>query len=388
MSDQTKTGSSPSGPPKDGHDILKPDTPGAHSLAEILSQPRCWSACLASLREQKTLEAIRDRFAGTHNWLFVGCGSSYYVALAATASMTSITGHQARALPASEILLYPELALPSTKDAVAVLISRSGQTSEVLKVAELLKTRKFPTMAITCDPGQPLERIADATISLPAADEQSTVMTRSFTSMLLVLQELAAVFAGNSRLSDLLRAMPADTSPLLETLPSKICDFVKTHRFADYVCLGQGPFYGLACEYALKTTEMSLGYAQSFHTLEFRHGPKSIVGPETLLVFLLSENGDPAEREVLEEMKSLRGTTLVVTNKADARVRAASDLLVELSLDVPELARLAPFLLAGQLLGLYTGLHKGLNPDLPRNLSRVVMLDDDDLSKPSEHATL
>ncbi len=388
MSDQTKTGPSLSGPSKDGHNTLKADARGAHSLAEVLSQPQCWSACLARLHQQKTLEAIRDRFAKTGSWLFVGCGSSYYVALAAAASMTSITGRPARGLPASEMLLYPELVLPVAGDSVAVLISRSGRTSEVLKAAELLKSRRVSTLAITCDPGQPLKKIADVTISLPAADEQSTVMTRSFSSMLLALQELAGVLAGDSRLCDLLQKMPANAGPLFETLPSKIRDFVKTHHFADYVCLGQGPFYALACEYALKITEMSLCYAQSFHTLEFRHGPKSIVGPETLLVFLLSKNGYASECEVLEEMKSLRGTTLVVTNKAEARVRAAADLLVELSLDVSELARLAPSLVAGQLLGLYTGLQKGLNPDSPRNLSRVVTLDDDDSSNPSEHVTL
>ena len=77
----------------------------------------------------------------------------------------------------------------------------------------------------------------------------------------------------------------------LRGLSENIQQFVAQHDFADYVCLGQGPFYGLACEYALKVTEMSVSYAQSFHTLEFRHGPKSIVSPQTLLIFLLSEAG-------------------------------------------------------------------------------------------------
>ena len=180
--------------------------------------------------------------------------------------------------------------------------------------------------------------------------------------------------------------MPESVASLLKSLPDKIRDFVTAHRFADYVFLGQGPFYGLACEGALKVTEMSVSYAQSFHTLEFRHGPKSIVGPETLLVFLLSESGYQAERETLEEMKSLGATTLVVANRADARSRAAADLLVELSLDAPELVRLAPYLFVEQLLGLYTGLKNGFDPDSPRNLSRVVLLDDNKPQVKPEHA--
>jgi glucosamine--fructose-6-phosphate aminotransferase (isomerizing) len=87
-------------------------------------------------------------------------------------------------------------------------------------------------------------------------------------------------------------------------------------------------------------------------------------------------------------MKSLGATTLVVTNRADGVVRAASDLVIELQLDAPEYARLVPYLFIGQLLGLHTGLKKGLDPDSPRNLSRVVLLDDDTSRAKPEHASI
>jgi glutamine---fructose-6-phosphate transaminase (isomerizing) len=375
MFDVARTGPT-SDQPTDGRNVLKTGTAGSKSCAEILSQPQCWSDCLAAVEGRGSLSAISEKFRGTKGWLFIGCGSSYYVALAAAATMATLTGRRSQAIPASELLLYPELTLAAAGDSTPILISRSGRTSEVLKARELLKSRSIPMIAITCARGQPLEQQVPATIVLPHADEQSTVMTRSFSSMLLVLQQLAALIARDSEFGHSLHRMPVAAAPVLQTLPAEIKRFVDRHQFADYVCLAQGPFYGLACEYALKVTEMSVSYAQSYHTLEFRHGPKSIVSADTLLIFLLSDSGYQAEREALEEMKSLGGTTLVVANKADARVRAASDLLVELSLDVPELVRLAPTLFAGQLLGLYTGLRKGLDPDSPRNLSRVVALDD------------
>ena len=114
---------------------------------------------------------------------------------------------------------------------------------------------------------------------------------------------------------------------------------MESHDFADYVFLGQGPFYGVANEAMLKVKEMSCSYAQCFHTLEFRHGPKSIVSPETLVTFLLSETGYEAGREVLGEVKGLGGVTLAITNCADALARRSADFLVELNLDVPEYAR-------------------------------------------------
>lgn len=371
--------------PSDGNQV--PKAAGAYSLAEIVSQPQCWASCLTKLRENRMLERVRDLFVDADEYLFIGCGSSYYVALCAAATMTTLTGLRARPVPASEVLLYPELVLEATKQCLPVLISRSGQTSEVLKAAELLRSRSIPTLAISCAEAQALQRLASLTITLPAADEKSTVMTRSFTSMLLTLQNFAALIAETPQGCKSLTTIPELAGPALRTLPERISTFVAKHQFADYVCLGQGPFFGLACEYALKVTEMSVSYAQAFHTLEFRHGPKSIVGPETLLVFLLSEQGGDAESDVLEEMKSLGGTTLVVANHADERVRAAADMLIELSIDAPALTLLAPSLVPGQLLGLYTGLKKGLDPDSPRHLSRAVILDDERAKKP-EHAAL
>jgi glucosamine 6-phosphate synthetase-like amidotransferase/phosphosugar isomerase protein len=80
--------------------------------------------------------------------------------------------------------------------------------------------------------------------------------------------------------------------------------------------------------------------------------------------------------EVLEEIKGLGATTLVIANTADQRARATADLLVELHLDLSEYARLAAYPFTGQLLGVTTGVKKGFDPDRPRHLSRVVMLEE------------
>jgi glutamine---fructose-6-phosphate transaminase (isomerizing) len=350
---------------------------GAHSLAEILSQPEFWGRCVQGLEREVSLERIRQPFNSASEWLFIGCGSSYYIALAAASSWSRITGMRARAIAASELLLFPEIVLAGADNVAAVVISRSGQTSEAVRAAQLLEREKdIRVLAVTGTPDQPLEKTATATLPLLPCDEQSTVMTRSFTSMLLGLQYLAACEAGDTALLKAFGTIPELAQLALDRLHPRVRDFVGARHFADYVSLGQGPFYGLACETALKVTEMSVSYGQSFHTLEFRHGPKSIVAPETLIIFLLSEQGYDAECEVLQEIKGLGGTTLTIANRADGRARAASDLLIELNFDVPELARLTSYILAGQLTGLYTGIKKGLDPDNPRNLSRVVVLDE------------
>jgi glutamine---fructose-6-phosphate transaminase (isomerizing) len=349
---------------------------GAYSLAEILSQAECWAKCLKGLAAGETVREIAERFGNSPEWVFIGCGSSYYIAQAAAASWSAITGTRARAIPASELLLFPDLVFAGMKEFVPVLISRSGQTSEVLRVAQLLNEKQVPNLAVSCATGEKLEALATTSILLPAADEQSTVMTRSFTSMLLALQYLAATLAGDTAVLQSFASLPAVAARVLQDLPIRVREFVNNNSFSDYVCLGQGPYYGLACESALKVMEMSRTYAQSFHTLEFRHGPKSIVNEAVLVTFLLSENNHDAEVEVVEEIKELGGKTLVVANHISRRARAAADLAVELDYAVPEISCLAPFVFAGQLVGFYTAMQKGLDPDRPANLSRVVLLAD------------
>ena len=99
-------------------------------------------------------------------WLFLGCGTSFYLAEAAAASWTLLTGQPARALPASEPLLFPELTLPRSAGLQAVVISRSGRTSETLRAATLLSREyRVPTLGVTCASDSPLEDACDLTIS-------------------------------------------------------------------------------------------------------------------------------------------------------------------------------------------------------------------------------
>ena len=346
-----------------------------HMQREILSQPDCWRECLAQLASDPVLEAIVSNADPNAEWLFIGCGTSYYLALSAAASFSAISGRPARALPASEVLLFPEIV--TKRNTIAVLVSRSGRTTEAVRAMDTLNARAdVTTITITCAPDSAFASRGTFPIVLSAAYEQSTVMTRSFSAMLMALQLLAAMLADDSKTRLQLSQMHLLAKPLFETTPQLIESFVRDHVFEDYAYLGQGPFYGLACEAALKVMEASCSYAQSFHSLEFRHGPKSIAGPKTLVGFFVSDRGYGAEVDLIEEVKQLGSQTFVIASKSDARLRSVADVLVEVPVQGPDYLRLAASIPWGQLLGLYTGLKKGLNPDSPQNLSPVVILND------------
>jgi glutamine---fructose-6-phosphate transaminase (isomerizing) len=359
--------------------------PAEHTLAEIFSQPRIWADTELQLAKSSILDRLSDTFSPRSPWLFVGCGSSYYLSRLIAALWTKHFYIPATGVPASELLFAPEETLRHTGAEQIVLVSRSGETTEVLRAAELLQSHKtVQTLGVTCNPQSVLEKLCTHSFKLDWADEKSTVMTRSFTAILLAFQRLGLQFVGDSQLSAALELLPIKGQAWLDANARKIQAFAGKRKFADYVFLGQGVHYWLAQEAGLKATEMSSSYAQVYHSLEFRHGPRSIAGPDTLITFYISEAAKEAETTLVGELKELGAATCVIVNRATPELKDHSDLLIELALDVPEFARYAVNAIPAHLLGTAVGLRKGLNPDAPKNLTRAVVLSSSVASRPAK----
>ncbi len=348
---------------------------GQHTLAEILSQPVMWRETAEQLEQQGILSELSRTFSARSPWLFVACGSSYYLSQLAVAVWQEILHVPCAGVPASEFLFATQETLRRSGAQQVVLVSRSGETTEVLRVAEILRADPaILTLGVTCGANSTLEKLCRHTLKLTWADEQSTVMTRSFTSMLMTFEWLGAALGGESEWMTSLDGLPEKVHPWLKANAAKIQAFGAKRRLADLVFLGQGAHYWLAQEAALKVTEMSSSYAQAYHTLEFRHGPRSIASRDTLITFFISDAAEEQETALVSELKELGAATLVIVNRATPALARSSDLLIKLGLDEPEFARLAPAAIPAQLLGAAIGLRKGLNPDAPKNLNRVVTL--------------
>lgn len=349
--------------------------PGEHTLAEILSQPNVWKETEKRLKSSGALEHLAEIFSPRSPWLFVGCGSSYLLSRLIAAAWTKYLYIPATGVPASELLFAPEETMRRIGAEQIVLMSRSGETTEVMRAAELLQSHKtVQTLAVTCNPGSLLEKLCTHTFKMEWADEKSTVMTRSFTAILLAFQRLGLHFVGDQQFSTALDGLPKQGRAWLEANAKRIQEFAGTRKFTDYVFLGQGVHYWLAEEAALKITEMSSSYAQVYHSLEFRHGPRSIAGPETLITFYMSDAAREQEIILARELKELGAGVCVVVNRGNVELKDHCDLLLELGMDGPEFARYALTAIPAHLLGTAVGLRKGLNPDAPRNLTRAVVL--------------
>jgi len=348
-------------------------TKGEDTWQEIFSQPKVWKATLeTSAADRAALEGFLDQ-SGFDHVLVVGCGSTHYLAQSAAATIAHRAGIPAHALPASELWLFPAaFALDRT---LLLAVSRSGTTTETLWALDRFRELGGgPVLAVTCYPESPLAQRADFVLVAPDAQEHSVAQTRSFTSMLLLIQALAATLAEDEGMLERLLRLPDALEDLVERvgdLPQRLGEDRDIERL---FFLGGGPLYGLASEAMLKTKEMSLSYAEAYYPLEFRHGPMSMVDEHTLVVGFLSDTGLAQEVRVLKDMQRLGGRTLALAEDAAALPGWRPDHAVELRSGLDEWERGPLYLPVIQRLAFHRAVAKGLDPDRPHNLTAVVEL--------------
>jgi len=288
--------------------------------------------------------------------------------LAAAALAQAFTGVICRALPASELLLYPDSAYPGNgTQTLLVAVSRSGTTTETLRAVERFKQERRGSVVVVCNyPDSPLAAMGDVAILIPAGREESVAQTRSFASMYVACVAMATVWGEKNAALDSLDQLPAVGERLLRDNEVLAKQWGENTALNQIFFLGSGPRYGLACEAALKMKEMSLTVVEPFHFLEFRHGPMSMVTSQTLIVGLLSDAARAHEEAVLKQMAGMGAHTLSL---------AESHADVSFDSGVPEPMRGVLYLPVLQLMAYYRALSKGLDPDRPHNLSKVIELD-------------
>ena len=339
---------------------------------EIISQPEAWTQALALTR---TIQLPNAK--SYDQVIFTGCGSTYYLSLAAATLYQELTGRVAQAIPGGELLLNPRASvgrignLPGKQDNIPlhpllVAISRSGTTTETVKAVEKFKADNLGDVLAISNYDETLSRLADVSIVIPKGQETSVAQTRSFASMYVAVTAFVARMSGRNDLLDDMSLLPEIGERLIRDFEPDARQMGENLDFDRFYFLGSGIRYGLACEVNLKMKEMTLTHSEPFHFLEFRHGPMSMVNEKAVVVGLLSESNFSHEKAVLNEMQALGGK-IVGLGESGADIAFKSGL--------PESVRGVLYLPVLQLMAFYRSLAKGLNPDRPTNLTAVVKLD-------------
>lgn len=332
---------------------------------EILSQTYAWAEAL-QVASAQTASVQELNLAEYDEVTFIGCGSTYYLALSAAVLMQAASGVTCRGLPSSEILLSPDSSLPTRGKTALCAISRSGNTTETVQAVLAYRARRQgEVIVITNHAGSQLAQMADIALVIPQGFEKSVAQTRSFASMYVAASALPALAGKQPASLQAMHALLPAGERLLERYNALAKQTGADHAIRQVFFLGSGPRYGLACEASLKLKEMSLTVSEPFHFMEFRHGPISMVDSATLVIGLCSDTAGAQEQAVLQDVQRLGGRTLSLGEQG-------TDIAFDSG--VPELLRGVLYLPPLQLMALYRAESFGLNPDKPRNLVAVVEL--------------
>jgi glucosamine--fructose-6-phosphate aminotransferase (isomerizing) len=339
------------------------NVPGQFTRAEIISQPEAWAQALDVVNASSLPQAGDYEMV-----LFTGCGSTYYLSLAAAALYQELTGRAARAVPGGELLLNPQTVMGRGNGLryLLVAISRSGTTTETVKAVEKFKSEKRGDVVVISNYDEVLSQLADVNIVIDKGQEESVAQTRSFASMYVAVTAFCARMAKCADLLSAMHSLPKIGERLIAKYESYAKEIGENLSFDRFYFLGSGIRYGLACEVNLKMKEMTLTHSEPFHFLEFRHGPMSMVNENAVVVGMLSDTNRVHEAKVLAEMEELGGAVASLGEK-DADVQFESG--------IPESVRSVLYLPVLQLMAFHRSLAKGLNPDRPANLTAVVKLD-------------
>jgi glucosamine--fructose-6-phosphate aminotransferase (isomerizing) len=338
---------------------------GTFSHEEITSQGRAWAELIPLVTQHSN--SILEIFNGIEEVIFTGCGSGLNAAYCGAPTFQALTDIPTRAIPAAETYLFPTSVLNKGRKALAVLLSRSGKTTEVVQALDAFRSMGVRTIGVTCTPGSPLASGSEVALVLLPVEERAVATTRSLSGMILTLQLMAAILGREQAYLDELYALPQICEALMpdfEDLGKRIGQRLDVERYA---FVGNGPFYGIARECQLKVKEMALLPVDAYPLFDFRHGPQSNVNERMLVTAFISDSARAGEIHFLEDMKAFGGLTWGICERAGEGMQA--DYILALNAGISQLARPPLYLPSVQFMAYYRALSQGLNPDQPHQLS-------------------
>ena len=342
------------------------------TYTEIYGQDASFAAINETLPQiEATLDAV---FAEQYDELiFTGCGTSLYLAQTAAHAWMTYNKTPAKAVCCSELYFFPEVYVKGKK--VLVLpITRKSYTTEVRKAID--KVRTFPnvfSLAITCDADSKLYN--DHYILAPNTPEDSVIMTRSFTAMVYLSVILALYAGGQKEKIQQMQDYPAQAARLLKEMDVLAKKIITEHPNLNlFITLGQGIYYGVANECMNKMKEMGLSNSEAYYSLEYRHGPMSLVDESTLILTLAHPDTMAEDAALLTQMKSFGAVTAVIGDGVTQCMQDA-DYTLELGCGYNAEQNAALIGLIGQFLGYYIAEKKNIDADNPRHLTQAIVLE-------------
>lgn len=331
-------------------------------LQEALSAGDCVALQLSQDVERYAELGRTLRSTNFHSAVTVARGSSDHASSYVAYLIMSRLGRLVTSLPMSLITLYKSPLV--TRDTLAIAISQSGQSPDVVEPIQYFRDGGATTVALVNDAASPLAQSAAWTMPLHAGKEQSVAATKSFITSLVAGARLVAEWQDDDGLRAGLAALPDDLRKASQADWSAAIDVLAPAR--NIMVVGRGISFPVALEAALKFKETSALQAEAFSGAEIKHGPMALI--EEGYPLLIFATRGPAQAGLLALASEMRGRGARVLLAAPEDV-AERDLTLPVAANPdldPIVAIQAFYVMAAQL-----SKARGLDPDRPRHLSKV-----------------
>jgi len=271
-------------------------------------------------------------------------------------------GRIVASLPMSLVTLYKSPL--ATRDALAIAISQSGQSPDVVEPIRYFRGGGATTVALVNDPSSPLGESAEWTMPLHAGPELSVAATKSFITSVVAGARLTAAWQNDADLLAGIEALPETLEAATKCDWSKAIDVLAPA--SNIMVVGRGVSFPVALEAALKFKETSAIQAEAFSGAEIKHGPMALIDEGyPLLIFATRGPTQAGLIKLAEEMRG-RGASVLLAAPADVAER-------DLTLPVAATPDLDPIVAiqAFYVMAAHLAVARGLDPDKPRHLSKV-----------------
>lgn len=303
---------------------------------------------------------------------FIGSGSSYAIARSAALMARLRLGNPAIAIAAGDLLLHMDTYRPALEGCTLVALSRSGETSEMVRSIDAMRGAgiRFQVMGVSCTAFSTLSGQSDLSLEMPWAFDESVCQTRTVSCLFFFCAYMIAKLGGDGVLiRDLIKAVEGGPEYMrrVEPVLEKVARLPWTHA----VVLGDAELGGLCDEGALAFKEICQLPSNYYHLLDVRHGPMVLVGPETLVIAVLSANDNELEINLVRDMQK-KGATVVAYS--DLPLSLPGVVCVGFGEALLPPARGVPVIAVCQLISYHKSFLTGANPDAPDGLSPWIKL--------------
>ncbi len=348
-------------------------------IKEIHEQPE---TLRNTFRMQEHYLDLLSTFLDRANEVFlVACGTSYHACLAASYMFSKLAFLPTYPVYGSEFV--EQCGKSVSIDSTILAVSQSGETADTIGSVTCAQQRAATILSLTNVIGSSLTRISRVYIGTQAGPEIGVAATKTFTSQLSVLAQLALRLSKKRGkisqdemdiLAEKLDQIPDTVDTIVKTQEEKVKQIAKKYKDCKvFFFLGRGISTATAFEGRLKLMEIAYVPAIAFPAGESKHGPISLVESGFPVIFICPK--DETHKTMIGnimEMKARGAHVISIIEEGDEEVKALSDDYVEVPKGIPSVLSPIPFVVPLQLLAYYMALEKGYNPDMPRNLAKCV----------------